>query len=496
MFWRQTAQRLLVERGKKDVLPHLTSVIQDGKNPVAARHALAVIQGLGGFAAGDADAANALRSALKSASPAVRRAALAVLPRTAASEKIVLESGCLNHADPHVRLDALLALGDMPGSSPAGAAVAVLLRDPRNLTDPWIPTAAVSAAAPSALAFLLAATQPGLGAADGLAPAVRIVAGHLARQAPADATEPLLTALASANPVVAEAMLTGLASGWPADKPVELNPRAEKALLHLPDKLTPASMLQLVTLARRWGHGDKVASLTAGLRKSLLARVADAKLEDAARVSAGRELLGLSTDATVVSALLAQITPQASPALTGGLIELLGAVPSEGLGHTFVERWDGLPPAARSAMVTGLLRRPAWTRALLDGLEKGTIDRSDLSVEQVQLLTRHPDAALASSAARILAGGGRLPSPDRQKVLESLLPAAGRRGDRTKGRAVFESNCSKCHRHGALGQSVGPDLTGVGARPRADILIDIVDPNRSVEGNYRQYTVETKQGLL
>src|SRR5262249_2680679 len=132
----------------------------------------------------------------------------------------------------------------------------------------------------------------------------------------------------------------------------------------------------------------------------------------------------------------------------------------------------------------------------LDGLEKGAIDRSDLSVEQVQLLTKHPDAALASRATKILAKGGRLPSADRQKVLEGLLPAATLPGNRTKGRAGFESNCSKCHRHGALGQSVGPDLTGVGARARTDLLIDILDPNRSVEGNYRQYTVETKNGLL
>jgi putative membrane-bound dehydrogenase-like protein len=496
LFWRQTAQRLLVERGKKDVLPRLASLTRDGANPAAARHALAVIQGLGGFVAGDAEATETLRLALKSTSPPVRRAALSALPRTAASAQILLQSGCLNDPDAHVRLDALVALGDMPGSAEAGAAVAALLGDPRNSTDSWIPTAAISAAAPSALPFVLAAARSGPAGAEGVAPAVRVVAGHLAREAPADVVGPLLTALASAPPVVAEAALGGLASGWPGEKPVALNAQAEKALLELPAKLTPASLLQLATLARRWGHADKVAGLTAGLRKSLLTRVADAKLGDAARLAAGREALELSTDATVVSAVLAQITARASPALTGGLIDALGGVPSEGLGGTLVERWDGLPPTARSALLTGLLRRPAWTRALLDGMKKGTIDRSDLSVEQVQLLTKHPDATLASRATKILGSGGRLPSPDRQKVLEGLLSAASRLGDRTKGRAVFESNCSKCHRHGDLGQSVGPDLTGVGARARAEILIDILDPNRSVEGNYRQYIVETKQGLL
>jgi putative heme-binding domain-containing protein len=124
------------------------------------------------------------------------------------------------------------------------------------------------------------------------------------------------------------------------------------------------------------------------------------------------------------------------------------------------------------------------------------IDRADLSVEQVQLLTKHPDAAIATRASKVLADGGRLPGPDRQKVLEAYSSVARQTGDRTKGRTVFETNCAKCHRHGNLGQSVGPDLTGIGARPRGEVLIDILDPNRSVEGNYRQFIVETKRGQL
>jgi putative heme-binding domain-containing protein len=81
-------------------------------------------------------------------------------------------------------------------------------------------------------------------------------------------------------------------------------------------------------------------------------------------------------------------------------------------------------------------------------------------------------------------------------VLEALLPLAKRHGDPGKGKQVFEKNCAKCHRFGAVGQTVGPDLTGIAVRDRADILTDILDPNRSVEGNYRQYTVETKNGLF
>jgi putative heme-binding domain-containing protein len=41
---------------------------------------------------------------------------------------------------------------------------------------------------------------------------------------------------------------------------------------------------------------------------------------------------------------------------------------------------------------------------------------------------------------------------------------------------------------------VGPDLTGIAAKPRSEILTDVLDPNRSVEANYRLWNVATKDG--
>src|SRR5204862_4365582 len=71
-----------------------------------------------------------------------------------------------------------------------------------------------------------------------------------------------------------------------------------------------------------------------------------------------------------------------------------------------------------------------------------------------------------------------------------------RPGDQLLGRAVFEQHCAKCSRRVSRGANIGPDLTGMAVRPRADLLVDILDPNRSVEGNYRQYTIETKKGTV
>ncbi len=42
------------------------------------------------------------------------------------------------------------------------------------------------------------------------------------------------------------------------------------------------------------------------------------------------------------------------------------------------------------------------------------------------------------------------------------------------------------------GGKVGPDLSGVAAKDPTEILSDIIDPNRSVEANYRLWTVTKK----
>src|SRR5205823_8127328 len=43
---------------------------------------------------------------------------------------------------------------------------------------------------------------------------------------------------------------------------------------------------------------------------------------------------------------------------------------------------------------------------------------------------------------------------------------------------------------------IGPDLTGMAVHTKEHLLTEILDPSRSVEGNYRIYTVVTSKGLV
>ncbi len=65
-----------------------------------------------------------------------------------------------------------------------------------------------------------------------------------------------------------------------------------------------------------------------------------------------------------------------------------------------------------------------------------------------------------------------------------------------RGKEVFKQQCLKCHTHSGEGGKVGPDLTGMAAHPRAELLIHVLDPSRSVEGNFVQYNVATSEGQV
>jgi putative heme-binding domain-containing protein len=74
----------------------------------------------------------------------------------------------------------------------------------------------------------------------------------------------------------------------------------------------------------------------------------------------------------------------------------------------------------------------------------------------------------------------------------SSLPPGG---DAGRGKAVFEGACATCHRVGASGSRLGPDLTDVGAlRTPAELERSILDPGASVLPQHRFYRVVTRAG--
>jgi putative heme-binding domain-containing protein len=195
-----------------------------------------------------------------------------------------------------------------------------------------------------------------------------------------------------------------------------------------------------------------------------------------------------------VANLLDHISPRTSPELARGLIEALGRSEALAVGVALAGRLPSFTPAVRQEAIRVLLRKNEWTNALLGVIQRGQVSVSDLALDQQQALLNHPDRQIAGRARRLIEARGGLPDPDRQKVIDTLRPVVEQRGDAAAGKLVFKAQCAKCHTHAGEGTRIGPDLTGMAAHSKEELLVHVLDPSRSVEGNYRVYTVVTAEG--
>ncbi len=245
-----------------------------------------------------------------------------------------------------------------------------------------------------------------------------------------------------------------------------------------------------------WGN-EALDRLGTEIAVSLLASTRDPQQPESRRIEAARQLIELRpADPGAAQGLLELITTPISTDLTSGLVDAVAASKAPAVGTALVAVLPKLSPGVRSRVLRTLLGRSDWVPAFVDQLERDPGPLSELALDQKQALASHPNRDIAARAKKLLAQGGGLPDPDRQQVIDRLTPELKEGGDPARGKLVFVQQCAKCHRHNGEGGQVGPDLSGMAAIPRHELLIHILDPSRSVEGNFVQYSVATTDGRV
>lgn len=150
LFWRMTAQRLIVEKQDHSVVEDLYSIIQNqevdkvGLNGPAV-NALWTLHGLGELDGQNDIAIRVVERALNHPSASVRKNALRVLPRTDSTLKAILASNVVNDSDLHTRKEAFLAISDMPFSEDAAKMLVEVAKNEENGQDAYLPQAIFAA---------------------------------------------------------------------------------------------------------------------------------------------------------------------------------------------------------------------------------------------------------------------------------------------------------------------------------------------------------------
>ncbi|MDR7128624.1 putative membrane-bound dehydrogenase-like protein [Algoriphagus sp. 4150] len=159
MFWRMTAQRLLVESGNQQVFGELYKIVNDksvdeiGFNSPAV-HALWTLHGLGAFEGKNAEAIKVATEALSHPASGVRKAAIAVLANDQASTQVIKSAGLTKDKNLNVRMHAILKLAELPGNAEGGKMLYEASLDAVNAKDDWLQKAIFAAAAEQGKFFI------------------------------------------------------------------------------------------------------------------------------------------------------------------------------------------------------------------------------------------------------------------------------------------------------------------------------------------------------
>jgi putative heme-binding domain-containing protein len=509
MFWRLHAQRMLVERNEHAQFGAVAELIEKSTEIdswTAAAHAIWVLNAIVTAETGP-DFAESIAACLKHPAAGVRRNGL--LAMMSDTERTGLAVGnniaqLFRHVkrdepDAQVRLAMFLAMADHERSLDALESLEAL-QDSEVLRDRWLLDAATAAAARGDAAVLAIALHHEI-AVNLSNPLTRerlaLVAQHFARGEEADQViGRLLSSAKTRDPLVISTIISGMEKGWPRAKKVKLLDEEEAALAGFLKLVPSAEQSIVISLARKLGS-EKLDKFAEEIAATLVATVQNDKAEDAARVTAAKQLVEFrKNDSAAAAALLSLISPRISPQLAQGLIEAAAKSEAAETGVALLEAMKRVTPGNRASVMTAIVSRSEWTKTMLDAAEKAEFTLSELSLDQKQSLAAHPDRGLRDRAKKLLEAGGGLPNADRQKVIEDLFDITKTTGDPVAGKVAYKKVCAKCHTHSGEGTKVGPDLTGMAVHPKKELIIHLLDPSRSVEGNYRAYTVLIDDGRV
>jgi putative membrane-bound dehydrogenase-like protein len=485
---RETAQRLLVERGDRSVERQLSDLAASGGTPQARLHALYTLDGLTGLTP------PMVRAALGDEHFAVRTHALVLSERWLAGEAELLASVAALADDPHprVRVQAALTLGQ--SRAPVAAAALAQLAAVSD-GDTWLQAAILSSAAETAadlLVELLRRADAGTSVPSLLRPLVSIVGARHRNDEISRALAAIETARGPAAAGLQSASLSGLAEGLNRGKPEVLTNSAGqsslRALLASSDGDVRQLAFQVAKLVRLQESPEMKAALDAAAKTAL-----DESRPLPDRVATVALWKGAPFDELAVLARRL-LDPRQSLDVQLAAVEALATVEDVRAADLLLNDWLTKTPKVQTAALEAIFQRQNRLAKLLDALQQGAVPPSSLDTARREQLRENPDPEIRRRARELLVAQGV--TKDRQEVLARYADALTLPRDAIRGDAVFQRQCAKCHRVKEQGFAVGPDLANTIQRTDEMLVSDMLDPSNQITAGYNSYTVVTEDGRI
>ncbi|MBI3863622.1 MAG: c-type cytochrome [Planctomycetia bacterium] len=485
-WWRETAQRLLVERQDVSVRPALANLVRQAKTTQGRMHALYTLEGLSRLEPAD------VVQALADTSDGVRVHALQLAERWLDSDPPVLEKVLTlgNDADPRVRVQLALTLGQ----SRDERAIAALARLAAGHGDElWMPAAIISSVAQNADAFLARLLSAGPSSA-GTQAVLGLVGETIGAQRNAAAVGRCLQQTADLTGadaarqqlVLLNGLVRGLGRGKPRALPSEPVARGLERLLASPSAEVSERAVQIAGLLQL---KDSPAMQAAWETASNVAR------------DGGRPLASRLAAVTLLAVApwerqqsLQELLDARQPGeLQLAAVKALGNGDHPDVAAALLKNWTGLGPRVQESIVDSFFARQDRLPLFLDAVERDAVPAFTISALRREQLLEHGNAEHRKRARQLLAGRA---NDDRGAVVAKYASALTLPRDPRRGEAVYVKTCARCHRLGEQGLEVGPDLLAVRTRPDETLLADILDPSGALARGYTVYAIVTTDGRV
>lgn len=453
---RDTAQRLLIERGDRAAIPLLRqSILSTSSTPLASLHALYTLNGLSALTLND------LILAWKHPHAGIREHGVRLSEGHAREIEQRLETAkglpeFINLAkDPSVRVRYQLALSLGELGPRAGSLLAALAN--RDADQPAVQTA-IMTSAPKHLDSMFKSITVGR---DSIEPTPGVIEGVM-KLAVAQGEETkavkYLSQSATAGDAASFAAMAGL-----------LDALAQKNLSFesLIQKHEAKSLDNLFDAARRAVSTDDCPES----KKLAAIRLLGRDHKDLSRLSS---LLGLQHSATLQRAAMDQLIKTRA----------------DHVGELLLEHWQHSSPNRKADILNALIGRPKWATTLLSAIEAGKVLPAEIGAAHQQKLKLISDDGIGERAQKLFTSV----RTDRKALLKDYAKVGQINGEASRGALLYQQQCASCHRFKEQGTELGPDLGTVANKSVDALLVAILDPNEAIESRYINYLASTKDG--
>ena len=180
-----------------------------------------------------------------------------------------------------------------------------------------------------------------------------------------------------------------------------------------------------------------------------------------------------------------------SPQVRKEALSAFNFIRDKNLLSRLMDAWPGLLPDERTSAIDIFMKSKEGNRLILTSIESGQMNASSLSWPRTVGLLNSREDDIRADARRILKGN----ELDNDAVWNEYKQVLSLRGDPSAGKGIFTQTCSPCHQKaGQNGVAFGPDLGSIKNRSESALLLDILQPNRSIADGYELWQVDTQDG--